>query len=146
MAGKAHQWLLLWAARKMCADGFVLGGFEAPVPQGGAWNALPPPFELKGFRPDGWGIRLDESLFGFAEAKSLGDLDTVHTRSQLKTFGHVEIRATGKRCPVYVAVPRSGARLLDRVLKDVGLLGAAHLTRIEVPDALLREVRDDCRR
>lgn len=146
MAGKAHQWLLLWAARKMCGDGFLLGGFEAPVPQGGVWNALPLPFELKGFRPDGWGVRLDELLFAFAEAKSHGDIDTVHTRSQLKTFGYVEIRETGERCLVYVAIPRSGARLLDRVLKDVGLLDAPHVTRIEVPDVLLREERDECRR
>lgn len=146
MASKAHQWLLLWAARKMCGDGFLLGGFEAPVPQGGVWNTLPLPFELKGFRPDGWGVKLDESLFAFAEAKSLGDIDTAHTRSQLKTFGHVAMRATGERCPIYVAVPRSGAQLLNRVLHHVGLLGAPHVMRIEVPDVLLREVRDECRR
>jgi hypothetical protein len=56
------------------------------------------------------------------------------------------MRATRERCPVYVAVPRSGARLLDHVLQDVGLLCAAHVTRIEVPDVLLREGRDECRR
>src|SRR5262245_7951910 len=124
MAGKAHQWLLLWVAQKMCSDGFLLGGFEAPVPQGGVWNALPLPFALQGFRPDGWGVRLDESLVAFAEAKSLSDIDTAHTRSQLKTFGNVEMRGTGERCPIYVAVPRSGARFLERVLKDLGLWGA----------------------
>lgn len=146
MASRVHQWLLLWAARKMCADGFLLGGFEAPVPQGGHWNALPPPFELKGFRPDGWGVKIDQSLIAFAEAKSVGDIDTGHTRLQLKTFGFVEMRDSGVRCPLYVAVPRSGVRQLDRVLADVGLLGAGQVKRIEVPDVLLREVKHECRR
>lgn len=146
MASRVHQWLLLWAARKMCADGFLLGGFEAPVPQGGYWNALPPPFELEGFRPDGWGVKVDESLIAFAEAKSLGDIDTAHTRSQLKTFGFVDMRGGGARCPLYVAVPRSGVRRLDRVLTDVGLLGFCHVKRIEVPDVLLQEVPYECRR
>ena len=146
MVGEVHQWLLLWAARKMCHDGFLLGGFEAPVPQGGVWNTLPLPFTFKGFRPDSWGVRLDKSLVAFAEAKSVGDIDTAHTRSQLSTFGFVCMRGSSAHCPLYVAVPRSGARLLDRVLKDVGLLGAAHVTCIEVPDVFLKERRDEYRR
>jgi hypothetical protein len=145
VVGEAHQWLLLWAGRKMCTDGFLLGGFEARVPQGGAWNALPPPFVLKGHRPDSWGVRLDESLIAFAEAKSLNDIDTVHTRSQLSTFGFVCMRGSNARCPLYVAVPRSGSQLLDRVLQDVGLLGARHVARIEVPDVFLKGRRDECR-
>lgn len=146
MAGSAHQWLLLWVARKMSADGFLLGGFEAPVPQGGFWNALPLPFQFAGFRPDGWGVHLDTSFFAFAEAKSWSDVDTQHTRSQLKSFGFVSMREGGQRCPLYIAVPRSAGARLDRVLKDVHLLGAAHVKRIEVPDVLLQERLDECRR
>jgi hypothetical protein len=130
----------------MCAEGFLLGGFEADAPQGGVWNALPPPFKLKGYRPDGWGMRFDEWLVAFAEAKSLSDIDTAHTRSQFSIFGFVSMRESRQRCPLYIAVPRSGGRRLDRVLKDVDLLGAAHVTRIEVPDVLLRESRDERRR
>jgi hypothetical protein len=116
------------------------------VPQGGVWNTLPLPFWLKRFRPDGWGVQLDNSLVAFAEAKSLDDIDTAHTRAQLETFGFVDMRVSGVRCPLYFAVPRSGVRKLDRVLHDVGLLGAGHVRRIEVPDVLLQEVRDECRR
>ena len=130
----------------MSADGFLLGGFEAPVPQGGMWNALPLPFQLDGFRPDGWGVDLDKSLFGFAEAKSLGDIDTEHTRNQLKTFGFVSMRNRSQRCPLYVAVSRSGDCRLDKVLRDVGLFGAEHVRRIEVPDILLQESVDERRR
>lgn len=146
MAGSVHQWLLLWAARKMSGDGFLLGGFEAPVPQGGVWNALPLPFEFGRVRPDGWGVQLDESLFAFAEAKSWGDIDTRHTRLQLSTFGFVDMRESGRRCPIYVAVPHSGRTLLDRVLNDVGLFAAAHVRRIEVPDVFLQEKRNEHRR
>src|SRR5262245_31879278 len=146
VAGSVHQWLLLWAGRKMCADGFLLGGFEAPVPQGGVWNALPLPFEFGHFRPDGWGVQLDQSLFAFAEAKAWADIDTTHTRLQLSTFGFVDMRESRRRCPIYVAVPRSGGRILDRVLNDVGLFGAAHVRRIEVPDVLLQEKWNECRR
>jgi hypothetical protein len=129
----------------MTADGFVLGGFEAPVPQGGIWNVLPQPFQLRGFRPDGWGVDIDKSLFAFAEAKSWSDIDTVHTRSQLKTFGFISMREGRQRCPLYIAVPRSGESRLDQVLKDVDLLGADHVRRIEVPDILLRERLDERR-
>jgi hypothetical protein len=146
VAGGTHQSLLLWAARKMSADGFLLGGFEAPVPQGGIWNTLPLPFQLEGVRPDGRGVDLDKFLFAFAEAKSLGDIDTKHTRDQLKRFGFVAMRNRSQRCPLYVAVPRSGECRLDRVLKDVDLLGAEHVRRIELPDILLQESVGECRR
>jgi hypothetical protein len=122
----------------MSADGFLLGGFEAPVPQGGIWNALPLPFQLGRFRPDGWGVDIGKPLFGFAEAKSLDDIDTGHTRNQLKTLGFVSMRNSSQKCPLYIAVPRSEKDRLDRVLKDVDLLGAEHVRRIEVPDILLR--------
>jgi hypothetical protein len=127
----------------MSADGFLLGGFEAPVPQGGVWNALPLPFEFGGFRPDGWGVHMDNTLFAFAEAKSWSDIDVTHTRSQLRIFGFVDMRENGERCRLYIAVPRSAAGILDRVLKDLGLLGAPHVRRIEVPDVLLQEKRNE---
>jgi hypothetical protein len=137
MAGNAHQWLLVWAARRMCADGFFLGGFEAHARQAGVWNALPPPFELRGVRPDAWGVRTKDSLFAFAEAKAADDIDTRHTRAQLKVFGFTRMRRSVYRCPLYVSVPRSAASLLDRVLADLGLIGAKHVIRLHIPDALL---------
>jgi hypothetical protein len=139
MAGIAHQWLLVWAARRMCADGFLLGGFEAHARQAGVWNALPPPFELRGVRPDAWGVRTEDSLFAFAEAKTADDIDTKHTRAQLRIFGFIRARRTVRRCPLYVSVPRSAAPRLDRVLADLGLIGAKHVIRLHIPDALIAE-------
>jgi hypothetical protein len=123
----------------MSADGFVLGGFEAYARQAGAWNALPPPFELQGARPDAWGIRPDDSLLAFAEAKTLKDIDTSHTRAQLRILGFARMRRSKRYCPLYIAVPRSGASRLDRVLNEIGLLRAPHVIRLHVPSALLEE-------
>jgi hypothetical protein len=139
MAGIAHQWLLVWAARRMSADGFLVGGFEAYARQAGIWNALPPPFDLRGVRPDAWGVRTEDSLFAFAEAKTVDDIDTKHTRAQLRVFGFIRMRRTVHRCPLYLSVPRSAAFRLDRVLADLGLIGARHVIRLHIPDALIAE-------
>lgn len=137
MSSVIHQWLLLWAARRMCADGFLLGGFEAPARQAGPWNALPVPFELHGVRPDAWGVRAKDSLMAFAEAKTLTDIDTKHTRTQLRVFGCTKMRETSLKCPLYLAVPRSSVYCLDRVLADLGLLGSRHIIRLHIPDVLI---------
>lgn len=121
----------------MCADGFLLGGFEAPARQAGAWNALPVPFELHGVRPDAWGIRAKDSLMAFAEAKTVGDIDTKHTRAQLRVFGFTKMRETSRSCQLYLAIPHSSVYRLDRVLGDLGLLGARHIVRLHIPDVLI---------
>lgn len=123
----------------MSADGFIVGGFEAPAKQAGELNSLPRPFSFKGVRPDAWGLRKHDSLLAFAEAKAANDIDTKHTRTQLRTFGFVHLAEDPRPCTLYVAVPRSCARALDRVLIDLGLIGARHVIRLHVPDALLSE-------
>lgn len=138
MASHAHQALLLWAARRMTVDGFVLGGFETPSWQGGPWNALPAPFELHGKRADAWGVRPDDALMAFAEAKTAADIDNRHTRAQLRVFGFTKMRKTSARCPIYIAIPRSCAYALDRVLIDLELIRARHVVRLHVPDPLLQ--------
>jgi hypothetical protein len=121
----------------MAADGFVLGGFEAKAIQAGIWNALPPPFVLKGVRPDAWGLRTKDSLFAFAEAKAANDIDNKHTRSQLRVFGHTKMRSNAHQCPLYIAIPWSAAYVLDHVLIDLGLISARHIVRLHVPEVLL---------
>jgi hypothetical protein len=122
----------------MEADGFVLGGFEGPATQAGFRNALPVPFALHGARPDAWGLHRKHPLIGFAEAKTMRDVNTKHTRRQLRVFGTTKMKSSGDKCPLYVAVPQSAAYALDKVLVDVGLLQAANLIRLHIPDALLK--------
>jgi hypothetical protein len=123
----------------MSADGFVLGGFEAPAKQTGIWNSFPVPFALKRVRPDAWGLRTQDSLLAFAEAKTAGDIDTKHTRAQLRVFGFTHLGNDPRPCPLYVAIPRSCSALLDRVLVDLGLIHARHVVRLHIPDVLLSE-------
>jgi hypothetical protein len=121
----------------MAADGFRLGGFEAHARQAGVWNALPIPFTLRGVRPDAWGVRTEDALFAFAEAKTADDIDTKHTRTQLRVFGFTNMRHDARRCPLYLAIPCSSAYRLDRVLVDLGLIGARNVIRLHIPEALL---------
>jgi hypothetical protein len=129
-----HQRLLLWGVRRMLADGFNLAGFDGKTDEELSFSEMPPPFELEGVRADAWGVK-DESLIGFAEAKTARDIKNRHTRKQLDVLGHAYMR--GLPCPLYLVVPRACAYDLDHVLIDTGLIGARHIRRIHVPEILL---------
>jgi len=139
MASAAHQWLLVWASRRMEADGFAVSGFDGQARHGGRWNTMPAPFTLAGLRPDAWGVRGDDALLAFAEAKTADDIDNDHTRRQLAAFARARVGAGEgrRRCPLYIAIPRSATHLLDRALARIGLAGATNIVRIHVPDILL---------
>lgn len=137
MASCAHQALLLWGARRMVADGYVLTGLEGRIARCTDWSDLPVPFEVGGIRPDACGVHLRCGLIAFAEAKTEEDVDNAHTRKQLRVLGRARMRDGKTPCPVYIAVPRSAAYALDRVLIDIGLIGMAHVRRMHVPNALL---------
>jgi hypothetical protein len=139
--GLTHQALLLWAARRMQADGYVVAGFDGTAPQGGNWNLLHAPFKLGRHRPDAWGATPDGALVAFAEAKTAADILNRHTLEQLRIFGAVRMKTGSKLCALYVAVPREQAVKLDVALNRAGLLSAAHVIRMHVPEALLREGR-----
>ena len=143
MPSSSHQWLLLWIGRKMAADGFVVAGCDGSMPQGGLWNFLPRPPEFAGVRPDACGLSLGTGEYAFGEAKTSQDINSVHTRMQLRVFGHLTNRNDRMPCRLYVAVPRSAARDLDCVLRQVGLLGARHVVRLHVPDCLLEETANE---
>lgn len=142
MPSSVHQWILLWLVRKMTADGFIVATCDGPLPQGGAWNALPKSIDTFGVRPDACGIVPDTGAFAFAEAKTHADIMNEHTRTQLRIMGRV-VSSAGRDCRLYVAVPRSAAPVLDRVIHDAGLHGTPQLIRIHVPDCLLQDHHDE---
>jgi len=133
----AHQWLLVWVARRMEQDGFVVSGFDGRAPRGEEWSALPCPFLLRRVRADAWGQRSRDQLIAFGEAKTHHDVDTIHTRLQLDVLGKIRMKGSKTRCPLYIAVPRSAAYKLDRVLIDLGLIRAKNLVRLHIPEVLL---------
>jgi hypothetical protein len=120
----------------MLADGFEIVGFDGRTTDVAEFDALAAPVPLYGVRADACGIHNDSGLLGFAEAKTATDIDNQHTRAQLRVLGHTRMRG-GERCPLYLAIPRGSAYRLDRVLIDSGLIGARHVRRIHVPEALL---------
>jgi hypothetical protein len=144
MASSSHQSLVLWIARKMVADGFILSACDGSVPQGGLWSSVPPPSEFSGLRPDACGTIPTTGEFAVGEAKNPADIDNVHTRKQLYVFGRLRTNSGKLPCRLYIAVPRSAAPVLDRVLAQVGLLGAKHVIRLHIPDCFVAEVRDAC--
>lgn len=121
----------------MAMDGFAIGGYDGPTPQGGVWNALPMPFEIESVRPDVWGIDLSDGKIAIGEAKSANDILCSHTNEQLRVFGHLQERDGRRRATLYIAVPHSAAGLLDRALVRAGVAAGQHLVRIHVPDCLL---------
>jgi len=134
----AHQTLLMWAARKMVHDGFRIAGYDGRSAQGGAWNDLGSPPIIRGVRPDAWAF--DGVRIAFAEAKTSADVDTEHTRLQLELLVGLRDPATGARCRLYLAIPRSAASLLDRVIRAASVVGRPEVVRLHVPDILLRQV------
>jgi len=134
-----HQWLVVWAIRKMERDGFRAAAFDGDLPQCDFNSRLPTPFTLSGCRADAWGYSDRQSLIAFVEAKRTVDINRAHTRRQLLILGNARMRGSSVRCPLYLAIPRSAAYELDRVLIDTRLIGARHVIRVHVPDALLEE-------
>lgn len=137
MARNAHQSLLLWVVRKMTADGFMPCACDGTIAQETLWNKLSSPPNIMGIRPDACGIDPNTGTFAFGEAKTYHDIDNLHTRQQLRVLGYLIDRHSGKLCPIYFAVPRSAASVLDRVLRNVGLLGKSHLVRLHIPDCFV---------
>jgi hypothetical protein len=137
MPSTVHQTLLLWVVRKMVWDGYRVAGYDGKSELGGAWNELAPPPILSGVRPDAFGFDTHTGRVALAEAKTAEDILTAHTRLQLKTY--VRIRTvTGEACWLYIAVPRSAAPFLDRVIAEVTLSLTNEIIRVHVPDVLLK--------
>jgi hypothetical protein len=123
----------------MVRDGFAVAGYEGESPQGGVWNLLPRPPAVGRVRPDASGCDRAGLRIALAEAKTEADIDTDHTRVQLRAFTRAVSRQTETTPVLYLAIPRSAAPALDRVLGELGLIGARGLIRVHVPDILLKD-------
>lgn len=121
----------------MSFDGFLILASDGAVPQGGAWNALPAPPEMMHLRADACGFDPNTGRYAFGEAKTSQDIDTEHTRRQLRVFAKLVHRLDGTMCWLYLAVPRSAVTALDRVLVESGLLEARNVIRLQIPDCFV---------
>lgn len=137
MPSQTHQTLVLWGIRSMLRDGFTMMGLDGSVSQSGLPKGFPRPPTIHGVRADACGIKGEDDLVGFVEAKTEGDVDNAHTRIQLRTLANLRMPGSGDLCRVYVVIPRAAAYALDRVLIDLGLLRARHIRRVHVPGTFL---------
>jgi hypothetical protein len=137
MPTREHQWLVLWAARKMTQDGFDVLGVDGRIPRESARTGLPPPPHVGGVRPDLWGYNSATEQLAFGEAKTEGDIEREHTLSQLRTLARTRLRGSAGRPRLYLAVPHSALARLDRVLAKAGLSGLVDVVRLPIPDILL---------
>ena len=77
---------LVAAARKWAADTYFGGDLPAVLVHSAADSASPRPPMINGFIPDLYGRLPDRSGEIIGEAKTAGDLDNIHTLSQLTAF------------------------------------------------------------
>ena len=135
----AHQTLVMWAVRKMQADGFVPMACDGILPQFDCERHLRYPPNLGGLRPDAVAFSPLRSTFAFAEAKTEDDLDSEHTKHQLRRYATlIGDVGFGTGC-VYISTPRSAAMALDRLLRDANLLTAKQIRRLHIPDCLIAD-------
>lgn len=89
------------------------------------WPAETPPL-LDGYRPDVYAVEHDTRRILLGEAKTPGDIDNQHTRSQLTVyFSHVLQEPCGE---VWIAVPLTSAGTALRVCRAVrSRLGAGQV-------------------
>jgi len=128
----------------MTADGFIVSGCEGSLPESDLWNRLPGTPTFASVRPDVWGFAPTTGEFAFGEAKCSDDIVNVHTRKQLLVLGQLLRRDTRTACRLYVAVCRSDALALDRILAQTGLLRAPNVVRLHIPDCFITEGRNEC--
>ena len=137
----AHQTLVMWAVRKMQADGFVPMAHDGIIPQFDCERRLRYPPNLSGLRPDAVAFSPLLSTFAFAEAKTEEDLASEHTKNQLRRYAAlIGDRGLQTDC-VYISTPRSAAMALDRLLRDLSLLSTRRIRRLHIPDCLVVDMR-----
>jgi len=129
----------MWAIRKMQADGFIPMAYDGNIPQFDCERRLSYPPNLGSLRPDAIAFSPAMGIFAFGEAKTEDDLDSDHTRQQFRRYAAIAFDSFLSRSAIYVATPRSAEMALDRLLRDVGLIGTRHVRRLHIPDCLIEE-------
>jgi hypothetical protein len=134
-----HQTLVMWALRKMQADGFIPIAYDGALPQFDCQRRLQYPPIVSGIRPDAFAFSPSNGVFAFGEAKTVFDVESTHTRQQLLSYARMAGLGRDDHARLYIVVPRSASKVLDRVLAEVGLITAKQLRRMHVPDCFVED-------
>ena len=135
MAGNKHQFILGLVIRMMREEGIVIYGIDGNYP-GLFGEKIPLPPQILRHRPDAIGIKEDGQVC-IGEAKTENDITNKRTYEQLVDFTSIELN--GKKCEVYIGIPRSSSDSFNKRLQKIGLKRCNNLHILYVPDELIND-------
>lgn len=135
MAGNRHQFILGLVIKKMREEGAVIASVDGLYP-GLFGEATPLPPTILRHRPDAVGANENGQIY-IGEAKTESDMTNSRLYEQLQDF--ITLELNGKRCEVFVGIPKSAEDVFIRSLKRIGLAGNVNLHVLCVPDELIND-------
>ncbi len=132
MAGDKHQFILGLIIKKMREEGFVVTSIDGYYP-GLLGDNVPLPPTILRHRPDAIGTNKDGQIC-IGEAKTESDILNNRTYAQLQDFSSVELN--GKKCEVFVGVPKSSEDIFNKKFTKMGLVDFNNVHILLVPDDL----------
>ncbi|CAG0942541.1 hypothetical protein BROC_01887 [Candidatus Brocadiaceae bacterium] len=135
MLNDKHQFILGLVIKKMREEGVTISGIDGSYPGlFGEKIQLPP--QILRHRPDAIGTKKDGQVC-IGEAKTENDIANNRTHAQLQDFSSIELN--GKKCDVFVGIPKSAEDYLNKVLEKAGLKGIDNIHILCIPDELINE-------
>ncbi len=135
MASSRHQFILGLVIKRMREEGVILHGVDGDYPGlFGETIELPP--QILRHRPDAIGIK-ENSQVCIGEAKTENDLTNDRTYAQLQDFSSIELN--GKRCEVFIGIPKSSEHVFNNSLESLGLKGCSNIHVLYIPDEIIND-------
>ncbi|NUN23289.1 MAG: hypothetical protein HUU09_07450 [Candidatus Jettenia caeni] len=117
----------------MREKGVVISGIDGSYPGlFGEKIQLPP--QILRHRPDAVGTKKDGQIC-IGEAKTENDIANSRTCEQLQDFSSIELN--GRKCEVFVGIPKSAEDFFVKVLEKAGLKDIDNIHILCVPDEII---------
>lgn len=135
MVSDKHQFILGLIIKKMRDEGVAISGIDGSYP-GLFGEKLQLPSQILRHRPDAIGTKNDGQVC-IGEAKTENDIANIRTQEQLQDFSFIEIN--GKKCEVFIGIPKSSEDIFNKILEKNGLKGIDNLHLLCIPDELIND-------
>jgi len=119
----------------MREEGTIIAGIDGNYP-GLFGEKVPLPPMILRHRPDVVGFKNDGQVC-FGEAKTENDILNNRTYEQLQDFSTIELN--GKKCEVYIGIPKSSEDIFNQSLKRIGLEGFNNIHVLYIPNELIND-------
>lgn len=135
MAGNRHQFILGLVVKKMREEGIVIHYIDGDYPGLFGEKIQLPPQVLR-HRPDAIGIKEDGQVC-IGEAKTESDVSNYRTYEQLQDFSSIELN--GKKCEVFIGIPKSSEHSFNKSLEKIGLKDYDNIHILHIPDEIIND-------